>query len=346
MTTPVDMTKGMYRRIYSGFLNGKRINAVSEGAENWFWRLHAVVDDYGNVPWYPSTVMRITLAPKRHKITDAVSEQRIQELVDARLVFVYEIESDRFIHIVGWELRQPAGRNGRRIQRYPIHPTEADLVNPGESGGIQIHPGESNSIRAEQLQLQLHEQLHQHQQEQSFAATRSEAAVSAESGVRTEKSEKKRPADTPEHVWGKGPIMFDSRERQWLGITDDDLRTWGAAYPAVDLKRQLAAMSAWISANPSNGRKSNYAKFITNWLARSQDKGGDNGQTSGRSSTSGGASGDRGTAPFQGDPRRSDQFGASTSRLARAAIRIGVAGNPVVTRAPGGGEGDGPALAS
>jgi hypothetical protein len=37
VTTPVDMTKGMYRRIYSGFLNGKRINAVSEGAENWFW---------------------------------------------------------------------------------------------------------------------------------------------------------------------------------------------------------------------------------------------------------------------------------------------------------------------
>jgi hypothetical protein len=34
-------------------------------------------------------------------------------------------------------------------------------------------------------------------------------------------------------------------------------------------------MSAWLAANPARARKSNYERFITNWLAREQDKGGD-----------------------------------------------------------------------
>jgi len=42
-------------------------------------------------------------------------------------------------------------------------------------------------------------------------------------------------------------------------------------FPAVDIEKQIKAMEAWLMANPKN-RKSNYARFIVNWLSRNQDK--------------------------------------------------------------------------
>ncbi len=42
-------------------------------------------------------------------------------------------------------------------------------------------------------------------------------------------------------------------------------------FPAVDITQELLKMEAWLMANPKN-RKSNYEKFIANWLCRTQDK--------------------------------------------------------------------------
>jgi hypothetical protein len=61
----------------------------------------------------------------------------------------------------------------------------------------------------------------------------------------------------------------------WRGIDERRRTAWAAAYPACDLDRQLAAMHAWLTANPERARKSNYERFITNWLKREQDHGGD-----------------------------------------------------------------------
>jgi hypothetical protein len=61
----------------------------------------------------------------------------------------------------------------------------------------------------------------------------------------------------------------------WENVTEELKAEWAAAYPACDIDRQLAAMTAWLRANPLKAHKSNWAKFATNWLSRSQDKGGD-----------------------------------------------------------------------
>lgn len=57
----------------------------------------------------------------------------------------------------------------------------------------------------------------------------------------------------------------------WSGIPDDLLRQWDKAYPAVNIDGELAKAAAWITANPRN-RKSNYARFLTNWLTKAQDR--------------------------------------------------------------------------
>ena len=48
-------------------------------------------------------------------------------------------------------------------------------------------------------------------------------------------------------------------------------QTWEKAYPAIDLRVELNKAAAWAIANPKN-RKSNWAKFLTNWFSRAQDK--------------------------------------------------------------------------
>lgn len=46
---------------------------------------------------------------------------------------------------------------------------------------------------------------------------------------------------------------------------------WAEAYPATALETELAKAASWLLANPKNA-KSNYARFLTNWLARAQDR--------------------------------------------------------------------------
>ena len=64
-------------------------------------------------------------------------------------------------------------------------------------------------------------------------------------------------------------------ESGWSGITEADRSAWSRAYPACDIDRQLAAAGEWCLANPAKARKSNWRKFLTNWLTRQQDRGGD-----------------------------------------------------------------------
>lgn len=61
----------------------------------------------------------------------------------------------------------------------------------------------------------------------------------------------------------------------WTGISDTDRASWRAAYPACDINRQLAAMHEWLMRNPEKAHKRRWGRFVTNWMARSQEKGGD-----------------------------------------------------------------------
>jgi hypothetical protein len=72
---------------------------------------------------------------------------------------------------------------------------------------------------------------------------------------------------------GEGDILFDFDARAWSGVEQIDRDEWKKAFPACSIDRELAAAGAWLVANPEK-RKSNYRRFLTNWLARSQERGG------------------------------------------------------------------------
>jgi hypothetical protein len=45
---------------------------------------------------------------------------------------------------------------------------------------------------------------------------------------------------------------------------------WRKAFPALDVENQIERAELWLNANPAN-RKSNYERFLLNWLTRAQD---------------------------------------------------------------------------
>lgn len=136
-----EMRNGTYRRIYAGFLTGRRINAVSQGAECAFWRLHALADDFGTFPADPDLLVH--LAYPRRKVSRAQVAKWIAELANTPhgpLVALYEANGDAYGVILDFLDLQVGGKNGRRYRRHPA--PLAGLVDPGESGGIQGPPAD------------------------------------------------------------------------------------------------------------------------------------------------------------------------------------------------------------
>ncbi len=75
-------------------------------------------------------------------------------------------------------------------------------------------------------------------------------------------------------------IIFDYDAGRFHQVSPDLIEKWQQAYPAVDVLSELRRMEAWASANPVN-RKSNWQRFIVNWLTRAQDRAGRGGPRSG-----------------------------------------------------------------
>lgn len=139
-----DLSKGIYRRIYAGFIRGRRINSISLEAEAWFWRLNAIADDYGNLEAESEHLWAMTKGKRSVEVADV--ERMVSEMAAAGLIQTYSAGGERFIHIVGFEEMQPAGRNGKRVKRVAFQcESGEDKGNPRESQIILGNPRESGN---------------------------------------------------------------------------------------------------------------------------------------------------------------------------------------------------------
>ena len=69
-------------------------------------------------------------------------------------------------------------------------------------------------------------------------------------------------------------ITYNHSTSNWENITEGDKKAWQEAYPACNIDIELAKMREWVKGAGAKGHKSQWRKFITNWLSRSQEKGG------------------------------------------------------------------------
>jgi hypothetical protein len=121
-----DLTRGIYRRVYSGFIKGQRINQIPLEAEAWFWRILAAVDDFGNMEADP-LLFHAATAGRRVEVSSQTAATYLMQIAGAKLVEFYEAKGEYFLHVKGFEEMQPAGKNGRRIRRCPI-PDESQKI--------------------------------------------------------------------------------------------------------------------------------------------------------------------------------------------------------------------------
>ena len=64
-------------------------------------------------------------------------------------------------------------------------------------------------------------------------------------------------------------ILNDKTEHP---ITEADVASWKALYPAVDVMQELRKMKGWADANPTRRKtKAGIKRFINSWLAKEQD---------------------------------------------------------------------------
>lgn len=67
-------------------------------------------------------------------------------------------------------------------------------------------------------------------------------------------------------------IFFDGSHI--LNVTEDDLNGWVKAYPAINIQNNIYRAAEWLKSNPTK-RKKNVRRFLVNWFARAQERGGD-----------------------------------------------------------------------
>jgi hypothetical protein len=136
--------------------------------------------------------------------------------------------------------------------------------------------GHIKADSSSKVQIHLHALLVGHGLWDTYISTVEPTTVGAtvEIGVAPTPKEKEKEKEK-EKVKEKDPkVCFDFSDKCFLNIPDETIERWRTAYPACDIDRELRKMREWILSNPTKGHKSNWSKFITNWLSRSQDRGG------------------------------------------------------------------------
>lgn len=70
-------------------------------------------------------------------------------------------------------------------------------------------------------------------------------------------------------------ITLVLNDKSEYGITQNDIDEYLVLYPAVDVMQELRNMKGWCMSNPTRRKtKSGIKRFITNWLSKSQNRGG------------------------------------------------------------------------
>jgi hypothetical protein len=112
-----------------------------------------------------------------------------------------------------------------------------------------------------------------------MAKSRSNVALKAQQGSDVLSAPEKRREEKKEEVTNVTSVATTkivwSVADGFSNISDEDKTRWSEAYPAVHIDRALAAAHEWLLANPAKARKSNWRRFVTSWLQREQDRGGD-----------------------------------------------------------------------
>jgi len=222
------------RLLREGICTSDPINELSAEEEVMFYRLLVVADDYGHMDGR-LTILKAQCFPLKETATVARIETWVAGLVRKSMLARYMVDGRTFLAVRKWESRV------RTKAKYPI-PSEADWCDL--------------STDCAQADNNMPQGAADGEQDAARAGPRN-ARRGLGLGLGLGAS-------------NDNQVVFDAASGAWT-IPDLLQTQWRGAYPALTLDAELSKAAAWLIANPKN-QKSNYARFLTNWLTKAQDR--------------------------------------------------------------------------
>ena len=105
------------RMIDKVIILSKKINAVSEGAENLYYRIYVNTDDYGRYHADPE-ILKGQIYTRR-KISKTIIEKRLNELWNVGLINLYKNNGEMYLEIVDFEKHQTFRSDVKKRAEYP-----------------------------------------------------------------------------------------------------------------------------------------------------------------------------------------------------------------------------------
>lgn len=133
------------RLVEETIITSRKINKISEGAENLWHRLNSKVDDFGHYLADPN-VIKGQIYPLR-KIMVSSIKKRLQELIDAGepgkvgLIRLYEVNGETYLELVDFEIHQKWRKDIKRKAEYPKPVTYLNESERIRNGPLRIRTG-------------------------------------------------------------------------------------------------------------------------------------------------------------------------------------------------------------
>lgn len=133
------------RILKESICTSETIDGLSIEAETFFYRLMVQCDDFGRMDARPS-VLRARCYPLRlDKITDKQVSRWLNELSDADLLWVYEVEGRAYLQVTTWDKHQ---QKRAKHSKYP-QPPERDITCNQLQADSSNSPREYENTRSE-----------------------------------------------------------------------------------------------------------------------------------------------------------------------------------------------------
>lgn len=235
------------RFIKESICRSDEIDALSWFEEVLFYRLIVNCDDFGRFDARPKIVKNTCFPLKEIRTSDIVSA--LKKLTAVGLISVYEAQGKSVLQLTTWNKHQSV-RAAK--SKYPDPDLDNDLKtienNCNQSQANAPVFVFDNRIRNSEFDIR-------------------------NSDICTEPGE---PASAPKNA----VITLTLNDKSEYPIYQEQIDKWAELYPAVDVIQQLRGMKDWLNSNPTRRKtKNGILRFVSGWLSREQDKGGNSKQT-------------------------------------------------------------------
>ena len=236
------------RILKESICGSEEIDSLSWFEEVLFYRLIVKCDDFGRYDARIKIIKNSCFPLK--DITEKDVEKALSKLSAVGLVRVYEAQGRPTLQLVTWEQHQNVRA---KKSKYPAF----------DETCIQMYSSESECSRNPI-------------QSESKSESEANSIICSEQKAPEPPKAPKAPKESTPIAPAEPPVItLTLNNGEEYPITEADVTTWTALYPAVNIMQELRNMKGWCLANPKKRKTaSGIKRFINTWLAKEQNKGG------------------------------------------------------------------------